>query len=144
MTEDTPKKQFIIVKGLVTDKDGRILFVRRKREWHKEAHNKWEFPGGKIDFGETPEQAVIREVKEESGYDVDINHLLPKVLSSKWVFEDRASQQILLCYVCALRGGESVLGDHGVSEIKWFKLEDALKLDFLPGIDEFLKIYAKP
>jgi 8-oxo-dGTP diphosphatase len=134
------QKQIIIVKGLVTNDAGDILLVRRKREWHKEAHDKWEFPGGKIDFGETPEEAVVREIKEESGYSAKVKGLLPKLLSTVWEFPDRKSQQILICYVCDIIGGEASLGDHGVSEIKWFTKEEALKLECLPGIKEFLKL----
>lgn len=134
---DKPKKQIVIVKSLIVD-DGKILLVRRKREWHKESHDKWEFPGGKIDFGETPEEAAVREAKEESGYDVEIVRLLPKIISAQWEYEDRVSQQILICYVCKKIGGNSLLGDHGVSEIKWFTKDEALKLECLPGIKEFL------
>lgn len=137
---ETEQKQIIIVKGLVTNDRGDILLVRRKREWHKEAHDKWEFPGGKIDFGETPEEAVVREIKEESGYSAKVKYLLPKLLSTTWGFPDRKSQQILICYVCELISGEACLGDHGVSEIKWFTKEEALELECLPGIKEFLEL----
>lgn len=141
MVEEKIRRQVVIVKGLVVDDTDKILFVRRNRAWHKEAHGKWEFPGGKIDFGETLEEAVIREIKEESGYTAKIVQLLPKVLSKKWVFENEESQQILICYVCKLVSGELTLGDHGVSEINWFSIQDALKLDCLPGIHEFLEEY---
>lgn len=142
MTEEKIRKQFIIVKSLVVNKEGAILFVRRKREWHKEAHNKWEFPGGKIEFGENPEEAAKREAKEESGYNVEIDYLLPKLLSTKWVSEERESQQILICYKCRLVGGEKSLADHGVSEIKWFNADDVPSdADCLPGTIDFLKIY---
>jgi 8-oxo-dGTP diphosphatase len=140
---DADKKQFIIVKSLIVD-DGKILLVRRKREWHKEAHDKWEFPGGKIDFGELPEQTAVREAKEESGYDVEVLSLIPKVLSYQWNHEqNKISQMILICYVCKLLGGEALLGDHGVSEIRWFTFKEALQLECLPGIHEFIQEYLK-
>jgi len=140
MTEKI-KKQAIIVKGLVKDEKGQILLVRRKREWDKEAHDKWEFPGGKIEFGETPEEATIREVKEESGYDVSVESMLPKLLSWSHKSEEKEVQLILVCFICKLSGGESLLGDHGVSEIRWLEPSEVLKLDCLPGITDFLKIY---
>ncbi len=143
MTKEKLRKQFTIVKSLVVNEKGEILFVRRKKEWHKEAHNKWEFPGGKIEFGETPEEAAKREAKEESGYNVEVEYLLPKILSSKWIAEDQESQQILICYVCKLVGGEQSLADHGVSEIKWFDGNKAQKLECLPGTIDFIKIYLK-
>ncbi|NUM37440.1 MAG: NUDIX hydrolase [Candidatus Brocadiae bacterium] len=145
MAEANPeiiKKQFIIVKSLVINEKKQVLFVRRNKAELKQAHNKWEFPGGKIDFGETPEQTAVREAKEESGYDIEIVSLLPKLLSSKWVTPERESQQILICYICKLLGGKSNLNDHGVSEIKWFNLSEAPKdEDCLPGTVDFLNIY---
>ena len=85
MTEEKPekiRKQFIIVKSLVVNKECEVLFVRRRKEDLEQAHNKWEFPGGKIDFGESPEQTAVREAKEESGYDVKVDFILAKILSS--------------------------------------------------------------
>ena len=140
--QEKQRKQFIIVKSLVVNKQGRILFVKREREWHKEAHNKWELPGGKVDFGEHPEETAVREAKEESGYDVKVEYLLPKILSSKWEFKDRESQQILICYVCRLKGGERSLKDHGVNCVKWFAKNKApKKSECLPGTSEFLEMY---
>lgn len=143
MNEEKPKKQFLIVNAIVLNDEGEILLVRRERKWHKEAHGKWEFPGGKIDFGETPAEACVRETKEESGFDVKIKKLIPEIISSYWEYPDRLSQQILLCYLCELKGGEASLEDHGVSEIKWFDIEEAKELKCLPGTLEFLNYYLK-
>ena len=142
MTEEKVRKQFIIVKSLVLNDKGEILFVRRKWEERKEVHNKWEFPGGKIDFGESPEETAKREVKEETGYDIKVDYLLPKLLSSKWVSPERESQQILICYVGNIIGGKDTLGDHRVSEIKWFNVREFPKdSECLPGTIDFLNIY---
>ena len=143
-SEDIPKKQFIIVKSLVLDATGKILFVRRKREWHTEAHNKWEFPGGKVDFGEAPEQTAVREAKEESGYDVEVTKLIPKIISSQWKFPDRISQQLIICYVCKLIKGNASTEDHGVSEVKWFAMSEIPSTEeCLPGTIEFIEEYKK-
>ncbi len=143
MAPEKPKRQIAIVKGLVTRDDNKILLVRRKREWHAAAHNKWEMPGGKIDFGETPEEATIREIKEESGYHALITRLLPKIISARWEYEDRVSQQLLICYVCKLVGGVASTTDHGVSEVAWFTPQEALLLESLPGTHEFIEEYLK-
>ena len=144
MIEEKIRKQFIIVKSLVVNDKGELLLVRRKREFHKEAHNKWEFPGGKIDFGESPEETAKREAKEETGYDAEVDYLLPKLLSTKWVTPEREAQQILICYVCKLIGGEKALGDHAVSDIKWFKPKDMpANSECLPGTIDFFELYLK-
>ena len=64
MTEKPSKKPLVIVvAGALVDADGRVLITRRPNG--KEMAGLWEFPGGKIEKGETPEQALIRELKEE-------------------------------------------------------------------------------
>jgi 8-oxo-dGTP diphosphatase len=142
--EDKPKKQFIIIKSLVTNSEGKILLVRRKREWHTEAHNKWEFPGGKVEFGEHPEETAVRETKEESGYIVTVKSMIPKIITSKWEYPDRISQQIIICYICTLDSGEASIDDHGVSEVEWFDISNVpSSSDCLPGTIEFLEEYIK-
>jgi 8-oxo-dGTP diphosphatase len=143
MSKEKLKKQFMIVNAIVLDDKGKVLLVRRERKWHKEAHGKWEFPGGKIDFGETPEEACVREAKEESGFDIEIEKLLPTTITCYWEHPDRQSQMILLGYICKLVGGNASIEDHGVSEVKWFDIEKAKKLDCLPGTQEFLDVYLK-
>jgi mutator protein MutT len=143
MNDSRPKKQFLIVNAIVLNSEGKILLVRRERKGHKEAHGRWEFPGGKVDFGETPSEACVRETKEESGFDVEIENLIPEAITSYWEYPDRLSQQILLCYSCKLNGGEASLDDHGVSDVKWFDIEEAKKLECLPGTLEFLDFYLK-
>jgi len=66
---DAPKPNSLVpaVSAVVTDSDGRILL-------HKRSDNfLWSLPGGAMELGESVEQAVIREVKEETGFDVEVN-----------------------------------------------------------------------
>ena len=58
-------KPLAVVAGIVVQ-DGRVLIARRPM--HKESGGLWEFPGGKIEQGETPQQALERELREETGY----------------------------------------------------------------------------
>ena len=64
VTEKSYKKPIVIVvAGALIDADGRVLITKRPEG--KKMAGLWEFPGGKIEKGETPEQALIRELKEE-------------------------------------------------------------------------------
>ena len=90
-------------------KDGSLLLTPQ--------NNGYDLPGGGVEFGEMPEQAVIREVKEETGIDV-IKPSLLKVASNFFTFpvngESKYFQSILLYYVCDFSGGE--LSQEGFTE----------------------------
>ncbi|MFW5846838.1 MAG: NUDIX hydrolase [Nanoarchaeota archaeon] len=143
METEKPEKQFFIVKSLIVNEEGKILLVKRERKWHKEAHGKWEFPGGKVEFDEFPEDACIREAKEESGIDIEVVQLIPKIHIGRWEYSDRRSKQIIICYQCRPIGGKISLEDHGVSDVKWFDIEEIEKLDYLNATDVFLTEYKK-
>jgi len=136
------QRQVLLVKGVVEYRD-KILLVKRKLEGFEEAHGKWEFPGGKIDIGEDPEDAVIREVKEETGYDVEVISLIPHMISPRWKTKEMTVQLIIASYRCRLKDGKINLQDHGVMDVKWFKPSDVLKLECLPGTHEMMHIYLK-
>ncbi len=72
------RSQIVVALGMVRDAEGRILVAHRIDPSVPGAVGKWEFVGGKIEFGEEPEQTVIREVQEESGLAVRVVRLLEK------------------------------------------------------------------
>jgi 8-oxo-dGTP diphosphatase len=74
------RKHVLVVAAALIDVDGRVLLARRPA--HKAMGDQWEFPGGKIDPGETPEAALIRELKEELGIDVTESCLAPLAFAS--------------------------------------------------------------
>jgi 8-oxo-dGTP diphosphatase len=69
-TEIWPLKGPIKVTAAILEKDGRILIAQRKSKGH--LAGKWEFPGGKIEAGETPEECLAREINEEFGIEVSV------------------------------------------------------------------------
>ncbi len=130
-------KQHTVVVALIRNEEGKILLARRNEPELKHAHNKWEFIGGGIDFGEDPETAIKREVKEEAGVDVEIVRLLPKVLSHIWNLENGQQQVLLLHFECKITGGILAPGlDEEIGELKYFSLEEIKTLDTLPLIYE--------
>ena len=98
-----------VVAVALVDADGRVLVQRRPPG--KPMAGLWEFPGGKVEPGETPEAALIRELREELGIDVQPACLAPAVFASEPLGERHL---LLLLYVCRrwqgrpqpLEGGE--------------------------------------
>ena len=80
------------------ERDGRVLLARRPT--HKHLALKWEFPGGKVEGSETPEAALIREIKEELGCDLVLGRTLPRFIHSY----DRTTIE-MIPFVCSLAPG---------------------------------------
>jgi 8-oxo-dGTP diphosphatase len=89
----------IVVAAAVVLRDGRVLLTRRARGQH--LAGMWEFPGGKLEDGESPEEALARECREECGIEIEVVEILD-VTHHRYPEKD----VLLLFYRCSLRGGE--------------------------------------
>ena len=89
----------IVVAAAVVIRDGRVLLTRRTEGQH--LAGMWEFPGGKLEDGESPEEALVRECREECGIEVEVDGILD-------VTHHRFPEKnvLLLFYRCGLRAGE--------------------------------------
>ena len=74
------KRLLLVAACALVDTDGRVLLAQRPEG--KQLAGLWEFPGGKVEPGETPEQCLIRELKEEIGIETDIPCLAPLTFAS--------------------------------------------------------------
>ncbi len=92
----------------------------------------WNLPGGGIQFGENPEKAIIREMKEELGVRIEITGLLPKVFS-----ETRNGWQgIFICYLTALKEDEKKIAlNEEADQYGWFTSDEVAELKILPLAD---------
>ena len=98
----------IISAAALVDVDGRVLLAQRPDD--KDMAGLWEFPGGKIEQGETPEQALIRELKEELAIDTRSSCLAPLSFASH---EYENFHLLILLYVCRRWWGSPVAVEGG-------------------------------
>ena len=86
----------------------------------------WEFPGGKIEPGETPEEALAREIKEELDTEISIRKLI-------YVVEYDYSQfhLTMYCYLCEVLSGQLVLKEHEAA--RWLTKDTLESVDWLPA-----------
>ena len=78
----------------------------------------WTFPGGGIESGESPEQAAVREAREETGLEIEVSGLLYKS-------PRKSGEGIYYCYRGLIRGGDLALGDDPeLSQLRWFPLAE--------------------
>ena len=128
----------LVVAVALIDSDGRVLIS--KRPAGKNLAGLWEFPGGKIETGERPETALIRELKEELGIDVAESCLAPLTFASH-AYED--VHLLMPLYVCH-RWKNQVQAREG-QEIKWVQAK-ALRdypmppadIPLIPHLEELL------
>ena len=150
--QNTYVAKHIVVPFALIIKDGRVLMNLRNDPHRPEYHNKWEFPGGKVEFGETMHGNLIREVREEVGYDVQIVKMLQDIAVESQMQKTYAYQVFLVPYVCKIIGGDGKFSDGEVLETRWFDVDDVLNYEligenermyraFLPELKETIKNY---
>ena len=94
--EYEPQRIFVAVKGIVLN-HGRALIVRRNGFTNPDGRDWWEFPGGTLEFGEKPEQTLVRELREETGLQV-----VPDRLLYVWSSVLREEYEIIIItYLCS-------------------------------------------
>jgi len=109
----------------------RFLLVARRSAPPKFA-GMWEFPGGKVEAGESFEAALHRELREELGVDVRLGREIPAPGDAGWPLNERAVMRVWFAEV--LEGEPRPLEDH--DELRWVGLEDrgeALELPWIPA-----------
>jgi len=110
------------VTTAVLEKDGRILLAKRKKG--KYLDNQWELPGGKIDPGETPEQCLKRELKEEFTIEAEVGPLIGTAH-----FKNQVVDLELLVYEVAYVSGNFKLLEH--EAIEWVLPEEIESYDLV-------------
>ncbi|NWK57221.1 (deoxy)nucleoside triphosphate pyrophosphohydrolase [Verrucomicrobiaceae bacterium N1E253] len=111
-----------VVCAVIQDDDGRVMACQRSE--HQSHAGKWEFPGGKVETGEDPRDALRREIREELGCEIEVGDRLPEV---KHDYGDVAI--CLIPFVCRLgEGAEPVPHEHAA--VRWLEEGDFPSLDW--------------
>lgn len=109
-----PKPVVLVVAVALVDADGRVLLTQRPPG--KKLAGMWEFPGGKVEPGETPEAALLRELREELGLDISAACLAPIAFASH-AYED--FHLLMPLYVCRRWQGQPVAREG--QAMKWVR-----------------------
>ncbi len=124
----------IAVGAIVIDK-GALLLVKRDRE---PARGEWSLPGGRVEVGETLREALVREVREETGVDIDVDGLIG--VAERVVRDDDgdiAYHYVILDYVCAARSNALKPGDDA-ADARWVPVGELGDMHLTSGLLEFL------
>ena len=115
-------KRIEVVAGII--KDGDKIFATQRG--YGEFKDGWEFPGGKMEPGETPQEALTRELKEELAIDVNVGEFLCTV-----DYDYPTFHLTMHCFYCSVIGGELTLLEHEAS--KWLKMTELHSVNWLPA-----------
>jgi 8-oxo-dGTP diphosphatase len=128
------KGPIIAVGAVILDREGKILLVKRRNPPNA---GKWAVPGGKVELGETLEEAVIRETLEETSLEVK-----PTILLSVVEVVGPVYHYVILDYQCDVIGGELEPGSDAL-EANYFEISDALRTDVPDSMRLLLEELAK-
>ena len=121
-------KSIEVVAAIIFDEQGRIFATQRGYgEWK----DWWEFPGGKMEAGETPQEALCREIHEELDAEIEVGELLRTI-----DYDYPAFHLTMHCFKCRLAESHVILLEHEAS--KWLKAKDLDSVKWLPADDEII------
>ena len=116
-------KQIEVVAAIIHDDQGRIFATQRgDGEWK----DWWEFPGGKMETGETPEEALKREIWEELETHIVVERLVETV---EWDYP--TFHLTMHCYLCHVESGHLELKEHEAA--KWLNKDELERVNWLPA-----------
>jgi ADP-ribose pyrophosphatase YjhB (NUDIX family) len=143
---NAPKANSVVpsTTAVVLDEQGRIALVHRKD------NGLWALPGGGMELGESIEDCAVREVKEETGLDVEVTGLVGIYTNPHHVMkysDGEVRQQFSICYTTRLIGGELAY-DSESTDIAWVEPGKIAKLSMHPSmklrIDHYLEKRERP
>ena len=122
MTTGDNMKTINVVAAIIRDGD-KIFATQRGYGDYKDG---WEFPGGKIEPGETPQQALAREIREELDLEIAVGDYLTTI-----EYDYPAFHLSMQCFWCTIADGTPVLKEHEAA--RWLEVENLDSVDWLPA-----------
>jgi 8-oxo-dGTP diphosphatase len=119
----TDRRRTLVVAGLIVGDDGRILIAQRRADQALGGH--WEFPGGKVEPGEAPVAALVRELREELGVTAAVGRIWDVLFHAYPAFD-----LVMLVYVCRINGAPRAIE---VADVAWVAAHDLAGWDILPA-----------
>lgn len=117
--EDATRTFPVLIAAALILRGGKVLLERRAPAGVVGVDGMWDLPGGKVECGETPQEAIIREIREELGLEIIPRSLLPELKCSAWVYSDVLRHWIIAAYLCDLApGNEPECHD----KLQWFEV----------------------
>jgi 8-oxo-dGTP diphosphatase len=122
-SSSSPRSPWLAADAVIYLPDGRLVLVQRKRNPYK---GLWALPGGGVEVGETVEQACIREVREETGLEVQLQHLVGVFSAPD---RDPRGHTVSIVYLAIPSGGDLLAGSDAARVDAFYKLPDKLAFD---------------
>jgi 8-oxo-dGTP diphosphatase len=126
------RRLLLVAAAALVDSSGRVLITQRPQ--HKQLGGLWEFPGGKVELGEAPEHALVRELKEELDLTVEADALDPFAFASH-AYPD--FHLLMPLYVATAWRGELKLDPNAAQAAKWVRPQE-LRAHEMPPADVVL------
>ncbi len=131
----------IVVPVAVIVKNGKILVTKRNDPHRPEYHEKWEFPGGSMEFGETIEENLIREAREEAGMNIKPLEQLRPIYVKGQEYPTWSYQVYLVPYICSVSGRAGRVNDAETLDLKWVAPNEVDVLAFVGENKEMFKTF---
>lgn len=126
------QRKTIEVVAAVIIRDGKLFATQRGygdwKDW-------WEFPGGKIEPGETPKEALKREIREELATEIEVGDILTTV-----EYDYPKFHLTMHCYLCTVLSGELSLLEH--EDARWLAMDELDSVNWLPADVEVVRMIA--
>jgi len=133
------KQQAFGAIGICINNKKEILLTQRHEPQRPQIHLKWQLPGGGIEFGETTQQTVKRELLEEIGCKIKIIKLIPYITTHIYHYPKTDIQVTLISYLVKIISNKPHSTHYETAAVKWIKPDKINFADCLPKTEEIIR-----